>query len=408
MISPAMRSLLYLMTAGYGVVGAILFLAPHWASGNFAWNVSPFVAMTIGGWCIGTAFASFIVARRGSFAALICPITFLALFGLFETAVLAAFRERLLIANPLAWLYCATLAVTVVFALMAVLEAMRRPVLVRVGAPLGTAAITATAIFILLVGFLGIYGLTATPGMRGLNASIFPEVLSPFSLRAFGAFYLALAFAAIPLLLVRGMGNLVSHGFAVVCAARFHNRRGLRLHRPVRFCRAPNPARLYRHLSSGRRCCRVLSVAVRYRRGDAAGFQGRGGVRRPFDNLFGATIARHRGTTAPSAAASSPRASSAMCSNGMTSRCSACSRQSSRRQILSVFRSFGGFDQQLHGVRHRLSGAAARRNHLRPHRRPFRAPSGACALRRADGGADGVHGLAAHLSAGRTSSRPSC
>ena len=214
MISPVMRSLLYVMTAGYAVLGAILFIAPHWASGSFAWNVSPFVAMTIGGWCIGTAFASFIVARRGSFAALICPITYLALFGLFETAVLAAFRERLLIANPLAWLYCATLAVTVVFALMAVLEAMRRPVLVRVGAPLGAGAIAYVVIFILLVGFLGIYGLTATPGMRGLNASIFPEVLSPFSLRAFGAFYLALAFAAIPLLLVRGMGNLVNHGFA--------------------------------------------------------------------------------------------------------------------------------------------------------------------------------------------------
>jgi hypothetical protein len=216
MISSALRMWLYMLAAGYAAMGAILFVAPNWAAKNFAWNISPFVAMTIGGWCLGTAWACGVIARRGNWAAMLCPILYLALFGVFETAVVIAFKDRLLTGNPLTWLYCATLAGTVLFAFAAVFEAMhRRPVLLTVGPPLNGTAIGITVAFILLVGFLGLYGLMAVPGMRGLNASIFPEQLSPFSLRAFGAFYFALALAVIPLLWTRGIGNLVSHGFAL-------------------------------------------------------------------------------------------------------------------------------------------------------------------------------------------------
>jgi hypothetical protein len=216
MISPVLRIWLFALAGGYGVMGAVLFAAPNWASNNFAWRVSPFVAMTIGGWCIGTAWACLIIARRGIWSAMICSILYLACFGVFETAVLVAFRDRLLIANPLAWLYCAILIGTFLFAIAGAFEAMRRrPVLVTVGAALGVTAVSLTVLFIALVGFLGIYGLTAVEGMRGLNASIFPEQISPLSLRAFGAFYFALAIAVIPLLWTRGIGNLVSHGFAM-------------------------------------------------------------------------------------------------------------------------------------------------------------------------------------------------
>jgi hypothetical protein len=172
--------------------------------------------MTIGGWCLGTAWACLVVARRGNWPAMICPILYLACFGVFETAVLFAFRGLLLIANPLAWLYCAVLIGTCLFAIAAAFEAMRRrPVLVAIGPHPGVAAIGLLVLFIAVVGFLGIYGLTAAQGMRGLNAGIFPEQISPFSLRAFGAFYFAIAIAVIPLLWTRGIGNFVSHGFAM-------------------------------------------------------------------------------------------------------------------------------------------------------------------------------------------------
>jgi hypothetical protein len=214
MLSPVSRALLALTAVLYAALGAILFLAPYSGAANFAWNVSPMVAMTIGGWCIGNAFSGWVSLRRGA-AAAFCPILYLALFGPLQAAVLMGFRTLLLLDRPLSWLYLAALAANVAFAVMVARDwAGRRLVLYRVGAPFGPAEIGLTIIFILLVGFLGMYGLAASAGMRGLNAAIFPEPMSMFTLRSFGAFYLALALAVVPLLIARGRGNLLTHGFA--------------------------------------------------------------------------------------------------------------------------------------------------------------------------------------------------
>ncbi len=216
MISPLLRGVLLSLALLYAVLGAALFVAPVWASEHFAWKISPFVAMTIGGWCLGTAVTAFIIARRQNWPAMLPPILYLGLFGLFESIVVIAFRDRLLTGTPLAWLYLLSVAATALFAVLALAEAMRQKhILTRLGSPLGPVGFGFALIFILGVGFLGLYGILAVPGMRGLNASIFPEVLSPFSLRAFGSFYFALALAVIPILLSRGVGNVVNHGFAM-------------------------------------------------------------------------------------------------------------------------------------------------------------------------------------------------
>ncbi|MGE0565033.1 MAG: hypothetical protein AB7O50_11020 [Pseudolabrys sp.] len=216
MLSGPLRALLALLIAGHALTGTMLYVAPAWAAANFAWKISPFVAMTMGGWCLGTAIAGFIVLRRGDWARMLCAILYLALFGLFEAGVLVAFRALIKTESPLALLYLGTIALNVVFAIAAVVEALRRgDVVKQAGARFGAGTMAWVIGFVILVGFLGLYGLLAVPGMRGLNASIFPEVLTPFSLRAFGAFYLALALAVIPMIAQRGMDNLVSHGFAM-------------------------------------------------------------------------------------------------------------------------------------------------------------------------------------------------
>lgn len=216
MISLTLRRFLTVIACAYALLGTILYLAPGWASGHFAWRVSPFVAMTIGGWCLGTAMAAFIVVRRRNWPAMLCPIIYLALLGVFETGVLYAFRANVLLNSALAWLYAATIVATAIFAVAAALEGSRVKNLFQpLGARLGFWSILLAVVFILLVGFLGLYGIFAVRGMRGLNAGIFPEVLTPFSLRAFGSFYLALALAVVPLLVTRGMGNLLNHGFAM-------------------------------------------------------------------------------------------------------------------------------------------------------------------------------------------------
>jgi len=216
MMSGPLRALLILVTAGHALTGAILYLAPTWASANFAWKISPFVAMTMGGWCLGTAIAGLIVLWRNNWVAMLSAILYLTLFGLFEAGVLLAFRGKIATPGLLAWLYLATIAINVVFAGAALIEAARRGrVVAQVGPRFGAGTLALVIGFILLVGFLGLYGLLAVPGMRGLNRGIFPELLTPFSLRAFGAFYLALALAVIPMIAQRGMGNLVIHGFTM-------------------------------------------------------------------------------------------------------------------------------------------------------------------------------------------------
>src|SRR5580704_17215668 len=78
MIAPALRMWLFALAVGYGAMGAILFAAPSWASNNFAWRLAAFDASTLGGWCIGTAWACLVIARRGAWPAMFCSILYLA------------------------------------------------------------------------------------------------------------------------------------------------------------------------------------------------------------------------------------------------------------------------------------------------------------------------------------------
>ena len=110
----------------------------------------------------------------------------------------------------------ATILATAVTALFFAVEYSRqRAVIAPLGEPTRWIDNLLVIVFILFVAFLGFYGLTAVEGSRGLNATIFPEPMSMFTLRAFGSFYLAISIAAIPLLFARGRKNVLSHGYAL-------------------------------------------------------------------------------------------------------------------------------------------------------------------------------------------------
>ena len=78
--------------------------------------MSPLIAMTIGGWCLGNAWSAWIGLRRPMPAAF-CPALYIALFGMLQVAVVVTFRAALLTAELLTWLYLTALAVNFVFAL---------------------------------------------------------------------------------------------------------------------------------------------------------------------------------------------------------------------------------------------------------------------------------------------------
>ena len=71
-----------------------------------------------------------------------------------------------------------------------------RPAPEPFGRPTVRSARVFTAAFVIFVGFLGLYGILAPNGAVGTSGGIFPEVMSDFTLRSFGAFYLALALGA--------------------------------------------------------------------------------------------------------------------------------------------------------------------------------------------------------------------
>ena len=212
MLSSSARSLTFAVAVLYAVLGTLLFLAPHWAAPNFAWKVSPLVAMTIGGWCLGNAWAAYVVARRWRFSLILSGLVYLALFGLFQTGVVIAFWPVLKLGHWLAWLYLAALALNLVQAIVWVIDALRtRPAIETLGGRTSSRDIAVDVAFILLVAFLGLYGLLAPQGARGLHGGIFPEILTPFSLRAFGAFYLSVALGPLTLLVVRGVDSALTH-----------------------------------------------------------------------------------------------------------------------------------------------------------------------------------------------------
>jgi len=214
MLSPLSRSLTYLTAALYALTGAVLFVLPQAMSAQFAWKVSPFVTMTIGAWCLGNAWLALITARRWQWSLVYTTLLYLGLFGVLETMILILFRDKLLLTHPIAWLYLAALGVNVIAAGWVAVEWLRtRPKIESLGPPVNRVVRALAVIFVLFVMLLGVYGLTADLSSPGTSGQIFPETMSLFTLRAFGAFYLSLALSVIPLIWARGLTAVLHHAY---------------------------------------------------------------------------------------------------------------------------------------------------------------------------------------------------
>lgn len=217
MLSNVSRFLTYLLAALYAVLGALLFFMPEQLAPVFAWKVTPFMTMTIGGWCLGNAWLAFISARRWRWKLIHTALIYLWAFGVSELAVLFAFRDKLVLQHPIAWLYALALFVNTACALIGVVGWLRsrsqpgEDVFETPAKPFHRAM---AAGFVIIVGFLALYGLFAQIGDLGTNGGIFPEVMSLFTLRSFAVFYLSLTLGALPLLRERNLQVLLNHAFA--------------------------------------------------------------------------------------------------------------------------------------------------------------------------------------------------
>jgi hypothetical protein len=214
MLSTTSRWLTYLVAILYTILGVSLFVLPEQLAPVFAWKVTAFMTMTIGGWCVGNAWLAFVVARRWRWSLVYPSLYYLWLFGVGELIVLFLFRANLVLAHPIAWLYLITLVVKGIAAVVGVLELLRSRPALDSGPKPSSLHHGSFIFFIVFVGLLGIYGCIARIGAVGTNGGIFPEVMSLFTLRSFGVFYLSLALAVVPLLWDRNLNTWVSHSFA--------------------------------------------------------------------------------------------------------------------------------------------------------------------------------------------------
>jgi hypothetical protein len=215
MLSKASRSFTYLLAALYAALGAALFFLSAQLAPVFAWKVTPFMTATMGGWCLGNAWSAYFTARRWDWKLVYMPLVYLWLFGVAELLVLIAFRDKLALAHPIAWLYLVTILVNALAAALGFIEWLRNK---PARTPFGPQAKTYHHIliggFVTIVAGLAGYGLYAQIGDPGTNGGVFPEVMSLFTLRAFAAFYLSLCVSAMLGLRENNLSTLLHYGFS--------------------------------------------------------------------------------------------------------------------------------------------------------------------------------------------------
>ena len=215
MLSSTSRTLTRLSAICYLLLGAVLFVAPNWSADDFPWNVSPFVVMTIGAWCLGNSVFAWQSARIWDWKLTYPSLLYLWLFGLFETAVLFAFRDKVSLGSILAISYMVTIAINVLTAVIGIADWLRlRPDIQADGMPVPAYVRGLIIFFTINLSILAVGGLIATAGGLSTEGGIFPEALTLFSVRAFAAFFWAICLSALPLIWARNLTPMFSYGQA--------------------------------------------------------------------------------------------------------------------------------------------------------------------------------------------------
>jgi hypothetical protein len=216
-LAPKTRAAIRIVSLLYLALGLVLFAAPEFAASAFPWSVSSFVAMTIGGWLLGNGAALWFASAPGPARRVMPVLAYVAAFAALELLVVIAFRGVLRLDALLAIPYLLTLGVSLIATAFGMLELRTTPaIVVDDDAPLPRTvrlALTGLAVF---VGALAIGGFLAGPGGLSTTGQIFPEPLTLFTVRAFAAFYLALAVGLVALLLRPNPASAFKLGIAGV------------------------------------------------------------------------------------------------------------------------------------------------------------------------------------------------
>lgn len=192
--------------------GLGFFLLPEYAAENFPWQASPFVAMTIGGWTLGTGMMALDAIRGRSVERYRPVIVATWAFALFEALAVIASAGALRTDHWLTWPYLLALVLGAASALTGASAVWRS----RAGAPSDDDEPAPRWMRVVYLAFAVVaFGLAvAALVLDTSNGNVVPEPLSPFSARSFAAFLAALGVGALPLLVSRSAAPGVEYARA--------------------------------------------------------------------------------------------------------------------------------------------------------------------------------------------------
>lgn len=215
MLAPRTRAAIRIGSLLYLALGLVLFAAPEFAASTFPWSVSPFAAMTIGGWLVGNGVALWFASGPGPAPRVMPVLAYVAAFSALELLIVIAFRGALRLEALLALPYLLTLGVSLIATAFGMLELRKgTEVVVSEDEPLARIERNLLVGLLLLVGALAAGGFIAGPGGLSTTGQIFPEPLTLLTVRAFAAFFFALAIGIAALLFRPGVASAFMLGIA--------------------------------------------------------------------------------------------------------------------------------------------------------------------------------------------------
>src|SRR4051794_16137161 len=178
-LSPIARMLVRITGVLFLLLGLLLFLVPGWASTNFPWKISPFIAMTMGGWYLGNGYMAWEVARVWKWSHVYACMVLLWVFSLLEAGVLLVFSDKLRFDVVLGWPYILVVGVAALTMIVCIVDWVRlRPSVSDTAGGASNLLRLAMVVFALTVFLIAAFPLLGF----GASGSIFPEPISQFTL----------------------------------------------------------------------------------------------------------------------------------------------------------------------------------------------------------------------------------
>jgi hypothetical protein len=209
-LSPASRWLTRAISVACLLLGLLLFAFPGWSAHHFPWQVSPFVAMTLGSYLLGNAWIAAVAQRTWTFARVYSALLYLWLFGVLETAVVLVHRGKLITGAVLTVPYLVMLGVTVAAAVAGLADwVRRRPPLRSGGIAMPRVVRGLQVAFVIVVALIAAVVLYGPKSAH--DARYFPQSLTSFTLGSLGVFYLSLSLSVLFMINQPGMATLATY-----------------------------------------------------------------------------------------------------------------------------------------------------------------------------------------------------